>query len=304
MIRSLSLAIALAYCLLVSMASAAQTPSPANKTKFDDLLARAEQGDAKAQLQLGRAYLGEAFQTGVTVRPDPSEALRWYLQAAKQNNTDAFLELGMGYERGWFGPEDAVKAVEYYRQAKNLGNTSAIAHLIYLYVEGADGLPQNFDEAAHLANCPKPSTAAMQSCQSITRDRLPQAALALLSRLKCDAGSNYDYGTIIHLRAGSNSPYYEVCCHDAPHGPCSAVLVGEVAGKWVDLTDQIGLLGFSATCGGLMVLESVHAGIHDLCLPDECLDSRGKFCRPLVLQFDGGRYVSIPPTSTSGPKHP
>lgn len=304
MIGRFSFSLALAPCLLVSMACAAQTPGSANKIKFDGLLARAEQGDAGSQLQLGRAYLGEAFQTGVTVRPDTSEALRWFLQAAKQNNIDALLELGFGYENGLFGPKDTVKAVEYYRRAADLGSTAATASLINLYVEGADGLPKNFDEAAHLANCPKPSSATMQRCQSITRDQLPKPALALLHRLKCDAGPNYDYGAEIHLRAGSESPYYEVCCHDAPHGPCSAVLVGEVAGKWAALTDQVALLGFDTTCGGLMVLESMHAEVHDLCLPDECSDSNSVRCRPMVLRFDGARYVSIPAPSESSPKHP
>jgi hypothetical protein len=303
MIGRFSFSLVLAHCLLLTMACAAQTPGSANKTKLDGLLARAEQGDAGAQLQLGRAYLGEAFQTGVTVRPDTSEALRWFLQAAKQNNTDALLELGMGYEYGLFGSKDAIKAVEYYRQAADLGDTSAKVDLIHLYVEGADGLPQNFDEAAQLANCPKPSSATMQSCQSITRGQLPKPALALLHRLKCDAGPNYDYGAEIHLRAGTDLPYYEVCCHDAPHGPCSAVLVGEVAGKWVNLADQVGLLGFDTTCGGIMVLESMHAEIHDLCLPDERSDPNSVRCRPMVLQFDGARYVSVPASSESGPKH-
>lgn len=286
------------------MASAAQSVISSNKIKFDDLLARAEQGDAKAQVVLGDAYLGRAFQTGVTVKPDPSEALRWFLRAADQNNVDALLELGTGYESGFFGPKNAGKATEYYRRAAELGDTSAAADLVHLYLEGADGLPRNFDEAAHWAGCPMPSITMMQSCQATTSEQLPKSALAFLRNLKCDAGSNYDYGAQVHLSADSDAPYYEVCCHDSPHGPCAAVLIGEVAGKWVNLTAQIALLGFETTCDGLMVLDTAHAGIHDLCLPDQCKEPESNRCRPTILQFNGTRYFSIPASSVRSPEHP
>ena len=293
MVRRLSFAIALAQFLLLSMICIAQHPL-SEKARFDELLARAEHGDAGAQLKLANAYLGRAVQTGVSVQPNTSEALRWYLAAAKQNNIEALLELGMGYQYGYFGQRDGDKAVEYYRRAAELGNADAVVNLINLYVEGAEGLPRNFDEAARWANCPRPSKSTMEACESTTRDQLPRPALALLDRLRCDSESDVIPITEIHLKDESDLPYYQVCCHYGPHGPCGAVLIGEMAGKWTDLTDQFGLLGFDATCGGLMILESTHARLHDLCLPTQCSKLENHRCRPTILQFNGIRYDSVP----------
>lgn len=290
------LAVGLAHFLLLATMCIAQSSDPANKIRFDDLLARAQSGDAAAQVKLAEAYLGRAVQTGVAVQPNYGEAVRWFLAAAKQNDVEALLELGRGYENGFFGTKDGTKAAEYYQLAADLGNTDATAYLAHLYTEGAEGLPRDFDQAARWANCPKPSTAAMKGCIQVTWDRLPQPAIALLRRLKCDAGSNYDYGTEMRLASGSDSPYYEVCCQDAPHGPCSAVLIGEVHGKWTDLTDHYGLEGFDTTCGGLMVLNTVHAGFHDLCLPNQCSTLQRNRCQPEILEMKGHGYEPALPT--------
>jgi hypothetical protein len=296
-------AMALAYSLLLSILGFAQNPAPTGNAPFDDLLARAQSGDPAAQLKLADAYLGRAVQTGVTVQPDYSEAVRWFLAAAKQNNQEALLELGWGYENGFFGPKDGTKAAEYYRRAAELGNKDAPSYLTNLYTEGAEGLPRNFDEAARWAHCPKPSGASMESCREITADRLPKPALALLSRLKCDAGSNYDYGTKMHLGTDSDSPSYVVCCHDSPHGPCSAVLIGKEDGTWTNLTPHYGLFGFDDTCGGLMILESAHARLHDLCLPTQCSTSIQGRCLPEILEMqkDGYQPASSTPAHRPNP---
>lgn len=294
MARRSRFSIALIHSLLLSIICFAQNSHLTDKARFDDLLARAEHGDTAAQLKLANAYLGRAVQTGVKVQPSTSEALRWYLAAAKQNNIEALLELGSGYENGYFGKADGSKAVEYYRRAAELGNTNAAGNLTHLYAEGGEGLPKDFDEAARWANCPKPSSSTMQGCQSNRSDQLPNPALALLHRLKCDTESNVDDIAKIHLQDGSDWPYYEVCCHYGPHGPCGAVLIGEVAGQWTNLTDQFGLYGFDVTCGGMMVLESKHAGLHDLCLPTQCSKLENNRCRPTILEFNGIRYDSVP----------
>jgi hypothetical protein len=292
--RRSSFAIALAHSLLLSLICIAQNPRPTEKARFDNLLARAEHGDAAAQLKLANAYLGRAVQTGVKVQPSHSEALHWYLAAAKQNNIEALLDLGAGYEDGFFGKVDWSKAVEYYRRAAELGNTDAAVNLTNLYAEGGKGLAKDFDEAARWANCPKPSNSTMQGCESDTGDQLPPPALALLDGLKCDSESGVELTAKIHLQDGSELPYYEVCCHYLPQGPCDAVLIGEVAGRWTNLSDKVGLLGFSGTCGGLMVLQSAHAALHDLCLSWQCSDLDKHRCRPTILEFNGIRYHSVP----------
>lgn len=273
--------------LLLSIVCIAQQPS-SEKSRLDDLLARAEHGDAAAQVKLGNAYLGRVAQTGLKVQPSTPEAVRWFDAAAKQNNLEALLELGRGYELGYLGEADGKKAVEYFRRAAELGNTDAVVDLVHLYVEGGKGLEKNFDEAARWAHCPKASDLAMQQCRSVTTDDLPRPAHALLQRLKCEPDPN-DV-TAIPLRDGSDLPNYEVCCHYGPHGPCGAVLIGEVKGQWKDLTDHFGLFGFNETCAGLIVLSDTHAGLHDLCLPTQCSESENNRCEPTNLEFDGIRY--------------
>ena len=151
-------------------------------------------------------------------------------------------------------------------------------------------------------SCPAPSKAAMESCQSITHNQLPKPALELLRIMKCDAGSNYDYGAEVHLSADPQDSSYVICCHDAPHGPCGAVLIGKISGVWKDLTPRNGLFGYDMPCAGLVVLEGTHAKWRDLCLPDECASPVVGRCEPPVLQFNGMRYLWPRSTASSRPK--
>jgi TPR repeat protein len=73
----------------------------------------AEQGDAKAQFQLGRMY---AFGQGVG--RDPAEAIAWYRRAAEQGNADAEYVLAVMVEDGAASsPRDAAEARAWLRQA-------------------------------------------------------------------------------------------------------------------------------------------------------------------------------------------
>jgi hypothetical protein len=100
--------------------------------------------------------------------------------------------------------------------------------------------------------CPKPSKETQASCREITYKDLPAGARALLRKLKCDvrSGSPYDFGSAVDLNS-DGSPEYQFCCHEAPHGPCSAVLIGKVGTEWKNLTAKDGLLGFEGACNVL-----------------------------------------------------
>jgi len=63
------------------------------------------------------------------------------------------------------------------------------------------------------------------------------------------------------------SPETRFCCHEAPHGPCIAVLIGKVGTEWKDLTAKEGLLGFECACTGFVALDGQHGGFHDVCVP-------------------------------------
>ena len=82
---------ALALCVPVQ----AQTP------ETDALRARAEAGDAEAQVSLGFMYLGAQ---------DDAEAVRWYRLAADQGHADAQYNLGGKYAYGVGVPQDLVAA--------------------------------------------------------------------------------------------------------------------------------------------------------------------------------------------------
>lgn len=153
--------------------------------------------------------------------------------------------------------------------------------------------PGNQPTAQELeSRCPAPSKEIQATCREITYEDLPDGARALLHQLKCDTGpeSPYDYGTAVDLN-GDGVPEYQFCCHEAPHGPCGAVLIGRVGTEWKDLTDRTGMLGFEGPCHLLVVLEAQHNGLHDICLPAECspLSKPGK-CNPTVWRYDGNRY--------------
>ena len=145
---------------------------------------------------------------------------------------------------------------------------------------------------AQTASCPSPSQKIQASCREISYKDLPHGARLLLRKLQCDVqpGGPYDWASAVDLN-NDGSPEYEVCCHEAPHGPCGAVLIGKVGTEWKDLTAKDGMLGFDGACTLMVVLESQHKEFHDLCLPTECSQpvSGGK-CAPAIWRYDGSRY--------------
>jgi len=60
-----------------------------------DLRRLADQGDAKAQYELGVRYAH-----GYGVSRDDQEAAKWYRQAAEQGEADAQHALGVMYDKG------------------------------------------------------------------------------------------------------------------------------------------------------------------------------------------------------------
>jgi hypothetical protein len=102
---------------------------------------KAEQGDAKAQFNLGwRYYVGQ------DVPHDVAEAVKWTRRAAEQGNIDAQALLGLMYFAGQGIPNDAAEAVKWTRRAAEQGNADAQALLGWIYHEG-QGVPQDDIEA-------------------------------------------------------------------------------------------------------------------------------------------------------------
>jgi len=61
--------------------------------KFEDLKRKAEEGDADAQYELGLRY-----REGKVLTMDLTEAIRWFLRSAKQQNPAAALMLSRCFE--------------------------------------------------------------------------------------------------------------------------------------------------------------------------------------------------------------
>ena len=105
------------------------------------LRARAEQGDADAQDNLGMHY-----DQGWELPKDEAEAVRWYRKAADQGNADAQEHLGTHYEDGRGVPKDGSEAVRWYRKAAEQGNADAQGDLAAMYADG-EGVPRDLVEA-------------------------------------------------------------------------------------------------------------------------------------------------------------
>jgi TPR repeat protein len=137
----------------------------------NQLLAKAQSGDAEAQYWMGTTYtemvpqnLEEAARWflksaeqgyacaelayGLTVRlADPSVAEKWIRRAAEQGDTQAQFWLGYGYEENWFGAVDIQEAIKWYRRAAEGGNPDAQVELGQRY-ENGEGLERNYTLAA------------------------------------------------------------------------------------------------------------------------------------------------------------
>lgn len=125
-----------------SMATAAQTAGPA--TGIDPaLLARANAGDAAAQVQVG-----ESYAAGKGVAADAKQAAAWYRKAADQGNIPGEIHLANLYRdgAGKAFARDITQAAEWYRKAADQGDPGAQGTLGILYTFG-QGVPRNDVEA-------------------------------------------------------------------------------------------------------------------------------------------------------------
>jgi TPR repeat protein len=142
------------------------------------LVKKAEQGDAAAQVNLGRAYeagkempkdLGEAvkcyrkaadqgnaqgqfylarlYQHGNGVERDYQMASHLYRKSAEQGHAGAQNNLGVAYQNGHGVPKDYKEAVVWYRKSAEQGDAWAQANLGYMCSKGF-GVPKDEEEAA------------------------------------------------------------------------------------------------------------------------------------------------------------
>jgi TPR repeat protein len=103
--------------------------------------ARAENGDAKAQLELGTMYY-----YGKGVPQDDAEAARWYRKGADQGDAKAKVAIAFMYYYGKGVPQDYAEAGRWYRSAAEQDDAKAEFYLASMYYDGK-GVPQDYTEA-------------------------------------------------------------------------------------------------------------------------------------------------------------
>jgi hypothetical protein len=118
----------------------AGTDSP-EEENFKKCMAKAEQGEAKAQAELADRYL-----MGRGATKNPEEAAKWYRKAAEQGLPDAQSALGALYASGFGVSKDPIEAVKWYRLAATQGLGIAQYNLGAMYLTG-QGVPQSDQEA-------------------------------------------------------------------------------------------------------------------------------------------------------------
>jgi TPR repeat protein len=135
---------ALAVFILFSLGTAIHVPGQAVESErklFSQVKARADKGDAEAQLQLGFLYAD-----GTGVAPDPAKAFKWHRKAAEQGLAQAQYQLGLDYANGDGVKANRTEAVHWFRAAAEQGLAQAQLELGLCYQEGR-GVGSNEVEA-------------------------------------------------------------------------------------------------------------------------------------------------------------
>ncbi len=101
----------------------------------------AEQGEAKAQFNLGNMY-----ENGQGVPRDKARAVKWWRKAAEQGHAEAQYNLGVMYDKGQGVTQDYAKALQWYRKAAEQGLATAQHNLGNMY-ENGQGVPQDYAHA-------------------------------------------------------------------------------------------------------------------------------------------------------------
>ena len=115
--------------------------SQASTPDSGDTRARAEQGDADAQFDLGVSYGSSAGEL-----LDFTQSAQWYRKAAEQNHSLAQFNLGVMYAKGQGVSQDDAEAARWIRKAADRGDAGAQFNLGMRYHRASMG-PGRVDAA-------------------------------------------------------------------------------------------------------------------------------------------------------------
>lgn len=133
----------IACALLASGQKAIAQDATPRQTGIDPaLLAKANAGDAAAQVDVG-----ENYEAGKAVTLDLKQAAAWYQKAADKGNVSGETHLATLYrDRGKDFPRDMVQAAVWFLKAAEQGDVTAQGTMGTLYSMG-QGVEQSYVEA-------------------------------------------------------------------------------------------------------------------------------------------------------------
>jgi TPR repeat protein len=167
----------------------------------------AEQGDAKAQGNLGRMY-----DYGRGVKKDQVQAIHWYRMAADQGLADAQTSLGYLYLLGDGTDKNYTQAMMWFAMAAQHGNADAQDALGDMYFRG-EGVDQDDREALKwyrkaadqgLASAQSSLASIYEYSESVPRDLKEAARLYQLAADQDDADAEFALAKL--YRDGSGVP--------------------------------------------------------------------------------------------------
>ena len=133
--------VALVAIVVAAIVGVGEAPSPELPADLVALHARAEQGEAEAQVSLGFRY-----RRGDGALQNDVAAARWFRAAARQGHAAAQFNLGFHYREGRGVLQDDAHAVRWYRRAAEQGEADAQNNLAGMYARG-NGVRPNGPEA-------------------------------------------------------------------------------------------------------------------------------------------------------------
>lgn len=109
--------------------------------ELEELIVKANQGDASAQNDLGLMYAA-----GQGVPQNYEQAAIWYAKAANQGVTAAQFNLGLMYSKGLGVPQDDKRAAVLFTKVANTGHADTQFGLALMHAEGR-GVIQSYRQA-------------------------------------------------------------------------------------------------------------------------------------------------------------
>ena len=124
------------------------TASTVYADSFSDAEKLANQGDAKAQYELGMWY--KYGDSTINLAKDEAKAVEWYEKSANQGYSKAQYQLAGLYDRGTGVAQDHAKAVFWLEKAADQGNAGALYALGIRYQAGSDGVSEDQEKGCAL----------------------------------------------------------------------------------------------------------------------------------------------------------